>query len=138
MFITLILLILSVENMDARMMMMTEYSAVRVGGVGYYYAAAVIVVSPASLFLWRGCCDCVRGRKQGAPRAVIFGAKPADCGPVDDGQTNSVLFHLSVWPSTVVPSQRTRVDDGQINSISFVDTVCLADEHRSETADSGG
>jgi hypothetical protein len=32
---------------------------------------------------------------------------PADCGRVDAGQTNSVLFHLSVWLSSVIPNQRT-------------------------------
>ena len=69
----------------------------RVGGVGYYCAAAVIVVSPVSLFCG---VDVVRGQKQGAPRAI------------DDEQTNSVLFHLSVWPSTVVPSQRMRTVRG--------------------------
>ena len=42
---------------------------------------------------------------------------------VDDGQTIiSVLFHLSVWPSNVVPyragGQRT-VDDGQTNSVLY-------------------
>jgi hypothetical protein len=31
-------------------------------------------------------------------------------GRVDDGQTNSVLFYLSVWPSS-----SGRVDDGQTN-----------------------
>ena len=42
----------------------------------------------------------------------------ADCGRVDDGQTNSVLFDLSV---AVVSSQRDsgRVDDGQTNSVLF-------------------
>jgi hypothetical protein len=29
-----------------------------------------------------------------------------DSGRVDDGQTNSVLIDLSVWPSIVIPSQR--------------------------------
>jgi hypothetical protein len=38
--------------------------------------------------------------------------EPADSGQVDDGQTNSVLIDLSVWPSNVV-----RVDDGQTNSV---------------------
>ena len=28
-------------------------------------------------------------------------------GREDDGQTNSVLFDISVWPSSAVPSQRT-------------------------------
>ena len=46
-----------------------------------------------------------------------------DCGWVDDGQTNSVLFYLSVWPSSAVPSFVTadsgRVDDGQTNSVLF-------------------
>jgi hypothetical protein len=35
------------------------------------------------------------------------GSEPADSGRVDNGQTNYVLFHLSVWPSSAVPSQRT-------------------------------
>jgi hypothetical protein len=76
-------------------------------------------------------------------------------GRDDDGQTNSVLFDLSVWPSSVVPSQRNAdgmttdrrilffftylsgrrvpfrgrdfglVDDGQTNSDLFDLTVCL-------------
>ena len=35
-----------------------------------------------------------------------------DTGRADDGQTNTVLFDLSVWPSSAVPI----VDDGQTNS----------------------
>jgi hypothetical protein len=41
---------------------------------------------------------------------------------IDDRQTNSVLFDLSVWPSSADPRQRIlsgRVDDGQTNSVSF-------------------
>ncbi len=33
-----------------------------------------------------------------------------DSGRVNDGQTNSVLFDLFVWPSSAVPSQRQRTD----------------------------
>ena len=42
-------------------------------------------------------------------------------GRVDDGQTNSVLFHLSVWPLSVPfgASDGGRVDDGQTNSVLF-------------------
>ena len=41
-------------------------------------------------------------------RAILFsGSENSDSGRVYDGQTNSVLFHLSAWPSSVVPSQRT-------------------------------
>jgi hypothetical protein len=39
--------------------------------------------------------------------AVEHRSEPADSVRVDDGQTNSVLFHLSVWPSSTGPSQRT-------------------------------
>ena len=42
--------------------------------------------------------------------------------PNDDGQTNSVSFDLSVWPSSTVPSQRTAdglTTDRQTNSVSF-------------------
>ena len=40
---------------------------------------------------------------------------------VDDGQTNSVLFDLSVWPSNAIPSRWTSdgVDDGQTNFVLF-------------------
>jgi hypothetical protein len=37
-------------------------------------------------------------------------------GTIDDGQTNSVLFDLSVWPSM---SFRGTVGDGQTNSVLF-------------------
>ncbi len=43
-----------------------------------------------------------------------------DSGRVDDGQANSVLFQLSVWPSNVYhiePADSGRVDDGQANSV---------------------
>ena len=36
------------------------------------------------------------------------GRWPVASGRVDDGQTNSVLFHLSVWPSSTVPSIELR------------------------------
>jgi hypothetical protein len=73
-----------------------------------------------------------------------------------DRQILSILKQ-SVWPSSVVPSQRTEdglttdrqilsilkqsvwpssVVDGQTNSINF-ETICLAVEHRSEPAASG-
>ena len=35
--------------------------------------------------------------------AVERRSDTADSRLVDDGQTNSVLFHLSVWPSSAVP-----------------------------------
>ena len=38
------------------------------------------------------------------PSNIDHNIEQADSGRVDDGQTNSVLFHLSVWPSNVVPS----------------------------------
>jgi hypothetical protein len=44
--------------------------------------------------------------------------EPADSGRVDDGQTNSILFDLSVWPSTAVPNPADsgQDDDRQTNS----------------------
>jgi hypothetical protein len=51
-----------------------------------------------------------------------WGSSSSGQRTVDDGQKNSVLFDLSVWPSNVVPyragGQRT-VDDGQTNSVLF-------------------
>jgi hypothetical protein len=61
----------------------------------------------------------------------------ADCGRVDDGQTILSVLKQSVWPSSVVPIQRTADGlDGQTNSISF-ETICLAVERRTEPADCG-
>ncbi len=60
--------------------------------------------------------------------------KPADSGR-DDGQTNSVLFHLSVWPSTAILSQRT-ADVTTDRRILFFFTY-LSVERRSEPAESG-
>ena len=38
--------------------------------------------------------------------------QPADSGRVDDGQTKFVLFHLSVWPSSVVRARDSRQPTG--------------------------
>ena len=53
---------------------------------------------------------------------------------VEDGQTNTVLFHLSVWPWSKVSSQR--IADGLTTNrrilllVFSFDTICLAVEQR--------
>ena len=68
-------------------------------GYGSMYAMVTVTVK-ASRWLW-----CIVVLPSG--------------GRVDDGQMNSVLFHLSVWPSSAEPVDNGRVDDGQTHFVLF-------------------
>ena len=75
-------------------------------------------------------------KRDAAPTGLSLVTKLIDSSRVDDGKTNSVLFHLSVWPSSVPfgASDGGRVDVRQTNSVLFDLSVWPSSAHHHSTA----